>query len=358
MLPLLTLRLRLRVILALVCAAGVALAATPLVMRLAPRLGAMDNPGESRRVHDHPIPRLGGLAIFLGFLVGVLLFSGIDRPVLGILLGSVVIVAVGVADDIRSLPPWVKLVFQCLAAAIAMLYGVRIEILTNPGAAGTISLGALSLPITFLWIVGITNALNLIDGLDGLAAGIAGIGCASMLAIALFLPAATDVSVLLAALGGACLGFLPFNMNPARIFMGDNGALLLGFVLATSSVVGLMKMYTLVTFAMPLLALALPLSDTVFAIIRRLGHGQNPMKADRGHIHHRLLALGLTQKQAVLVLYAFSVILGLAAVVMAANGQIRFWLLIAALLIAVVAWVYIFVELRPRRRKNKKEEEL
>lgn len=222
------------------------------------------------------------------------------------MLGSVIIVVTGAVDDLVSLRPWVKLVLQIAAALVAIRHGVVIRILTNPGdaSAEAIALGALSVPVTLLWIVGMTNALNLIDGLDGLAAGVCGIGCASMLAVSLFLPQATEISVLVAALGGACLGFLPFNINPAKIFMGDSGSLLLGYVLSTASVLGLFKMYTLVAFAVPVLTLALPLTDTVFAVVRRVSRGESPFHADRGHIHHRLLALGLTQKQAVAVLYA------------------------------------------------------
>lgn len=248
MLPALALRLRLRVLLALLAAAAVCLLATPAVRKFACKIGAMDMPGESRRVHDHPIPRLGGLALFAGFLAGVLPFTGIDEPVQGILLGSVIIVVTGAVDDLLSLRPWVKLVLQLIAALVAIRHGVVIRILTNPGnaSAEAIALGALSIPVTLLWIVGMTNALNLIDGLDGLAAGVCGIGCASMLAVSLFLPEATEISVLVAALGGACLGFLPFNINPAKIFMGDSGSLLLGYVLSTASVLGLFKMYTLV----------------------------------------------------------------------------------------------------------------
>ena len=176
MLPALALRLRVRVLLALLAAAAVCLLATPAVRKFACKLGAMDLPGESRRVHDHPIPRLGGLALFAGFLAGVLPFTGIDEPVQGILLGSVIIVVTGAVDDVLSLRPWVKLVLQLAAAFVAIEHGVVIRILTNPSAvsAETIALGALSVPVTLVWIVGMTNALNLIDGLDGLAAGVCG----------------------------------------------------------------------------------------------------------------------------------------------------------------------------------------
>ncbi len=351
MLTSLGLRLRLRVLLALAVSAGVCFAATPAVGRLARRIGAMDRPGESRRVHDHPIPRLGGLAILLGLLAGVALFADLDRGSRGILWGCLAISALGTADDLWDLKPWVKLLGQTFAAFIALSHGVEIHILTNPVhfAGGTLSLGGLSAPVTLLWIVGMTNALNLIDGLDGLAAGVSLISCACMLAVSLFLPEATCVSVLLGALGGACLGFLPYNRNPARIFMGDTGALLLGYVLSTASVLGLFKMYTMATFAMPLLILALPLFDTVFAVTRRLSHGVSPLKPDRGHVHHRLLAMGLSQKQAVAILYAVSAVMGLAAVMLSAGAAARFWLLLLAVAVAAAAWLYV-VTRRPRDR--------
>lgn len=352
----LTLRLRVRVLLALALSAVVCFVATPGVRRLAVRIGAVDKPGDPRRINDHPVPRMGGLAMFLGFIVAVLLFSKLTESIRGILYGSLVIVLLGVADDKWDLNPWIKLAGQCVAAWIAVCHGVEVQILTNPiFAQQGIDLGALSAPVTMLWIVGMTNALNLIDGLDGLAAGVAGISCASILAVSMFIPKVTDVSVLVAALGGACLGFLPYNHNPAKIFMGDTGALLLGYVLSTASVVGLFKMYTIATFAMPLLVLALPLFDTIFAIFRRVCHGKSPIRPDREHIHHRLLAMGLDQKQSVALLYAFSAILGLLAVVLAANSAARFWLLLLAVAIAVAAWIYILYLRHKHRRLTKKD---
>ena len=358
MLSALGLRLRLRVFLALAVSAGVCLAATPAVGRFARRIGALDRPGESRRVHDHPIPRLGGLAILLGLLAGVALFGTQDRGLRGILAGSLVVAALGMADDLWDLKPWIKLLAETLAALIALGHGVEIHILTDPVhfAGEVLSLGVLSAPVTVLWIVGMTNALNLIDGLDGLAAGVSLISCGCMLAVSLFLPETTDMSVLLGALGGACLGFLPYNRNPARIFMGDIGALLLGYVLSTASVLGLFKMYAAVTFAAPLLILALPLTDTLYAVVRRLRRGESPMKADRGHIHHRLLALGLTQKQAVAVLYAVSAVLGLAAVMLTAGGAARFWLLLLAVITAAAAWLYVFTRRPPAQAEKEKAE--
>ena len=334
-------RLRVRVLLTLLTAAGLCLALTPVVRGFARRIGAMDVPDDARRIHDHPIPRLGGLAIYLSFCVAVLVFAPLSLPVQGILFGSVVMVMTGAIDDLVSLRPWVKLILQCVAAAIPVAFGLRIQFLANPTANGEIMLGVLTVPVTVLWIVGVSNALNLIDGVDGLAAGVSGISCASTLAVSLFVPEATDASLLLGALGGACLGFLPFNRNPAKIFMGDSGALLLGYVLATSSVLGLFKSYAIVTLAVPLLTLALPLADTVFAIVRRLHRHQSPMQADREHIHHRLMAMGLSQKQTTLLLWSVSAIFGILAVLLAAQGVSRLWLLLSAALIVVAVWVWL-----------------
>jgi UDP-GlcNAc:undecaprenyl-phosphate GlcNAc-1-phosphate transferase len=221
---------------------------------------------------------MGGLAIFLGFVLSVVLFAQISKPVQGILIGTIVIVITGAVDDVVSLPAWLKLLLQFAAAGIAVAHGVIIEMLMNPIAFSHnegVVLGALAVPITLLWIVGITNSVNLIDGLDGLAVGVSAISSVTILIVSL-LVSEPNVALVLAALTGACLGFMPYNMNPAKIFMGDTGALLLGFVLSTISVVGLFKFYALVTFAVPFLALAVPLSDTVFAFFRRLLRGQNP----------------------------------------------------------------------------------
>ena len=201
-------------------------------------------------------------------------------------------------------------------------------------------LGWLAVPVTILWIVGITNSVNLIDGLDGLAVGVSTIASTTMFVVAL-LVSEGNVALLLAALMGACLGFMPYNLNPAKIFMGDTGALLLGYVLSTVSVVGMFKTYALVTFVVPILALALPLFDTVCAFFRRLLRGQSPMHPDRGHLHHRLIDMGLSQKQAVAILYSLSAILGLCAVVLATDGALRTWLIVVAVVAAIVIGLYI-----------------
>lgn len=334
----LDLDLMIRVLIALVAALVMSFAATPVIKAFAQKVGAMDVPDDARRVHDHPIPRLGGLAIFIGFLLSVVLFADITKQVRGILLGSILIVAVGAIDDLISLKAWVKFLFQIVAAIIAVAHDVVIEVLMNPNvfsSTDTLNLGILAIPVTIIWIVAITNSVNLIDGLDGLAVGVSTISSITMLVIALVVSEG-NVAVILAALAGACIGFMPYNLNPAKIFMGDTGALLLGYVLSTVSIIGLFKFYAVVSFAVPLLALAVPLFDTVFAFFRRLIKGQNPMKPDRGHFHHRLIDMGLNQKQAVAILYSISALLGLAAVVITTSGELKALILIVAFCLAAI----------------------
>lgn len=331
------------VLLALVAALVMSFAATPVIKAFAQRVGAMDVPGDERRVHDHPIPRLGGLAIFIGFLLSVVLFADITKQVRGILLGSILIVAVGAIDDVISLKAWVKFIFQIIAAVIAVAHDVVIQVLMNPNVfsdTDTLNLGIFAIPVTIIWIVAITNSVNLIDGLDGLAVGVSAISSVTMLVLSLVV-ADGNVAVIMAALAGACLGFMPYNLNPAKIFMGDTGALLLGYVLSTVSIIGLFKFYAVVSFAVPFLVLAVPLFDTAFAFFRRLLKGQNPMKPDRGHFHHRLIDMGLNQKQAVAILYSISAILGLAAVVMTTSGEIKALILIIAFCFAAVVGAFI-----------------
>ena len=324
--------------LAVAAAFIISFAATPIVKSFAQRVGAIDVPKDGRRMHNHPIPRLGGLAIFLGFVLTVVLFAKIDMYVQGILLGSVVIVIIGVIDDIVPLPAWLKFIVQILAALIAVYHGVRITVFSNPivwSSTEFLNLGFLTVPITVLWIVTITNSVNLIDGLDGLAAGVSAISSFTMMIIALVVSVEMDnVAILMAALAGASLGFLPFNKNPAKIFMGDTGALLLGYVLATVSIIGLFKLYAVISFVIPFLVVGLPLFDTVFAFCRRILSGKNPMKPDRGHFHHRLIDMGFSQKQAVAIAYAISGILGLAAVVITTKGEIKAIILLVAFLVA------------------------
>ena len=308
----------------------------PMVKSFAYKMGAIDVPKDNRRMHKKPVPRLGGLAIFLGFIVSMLLFVKIDHQMQGILLGASIIVVLGVVDDMSPLRAYFKFCVQIFAALVAVFHGVVIQTLSNPNVFAESpywDLGWLAVPITVLWIVGITNAVNLIDGLDGLACGVSTISAISMLVIAL-LVSEGDVALVMASLVGACLGFLPFNKNPAKMFMGDTGSTFLGYILATISIQGLFKYYAIVSFAVPFLILGLPMFDTRFAIIRRLAHGQNPMAPDRGHIHHRLIDMGLNQKQAVAALYVISSILGLSAVVLTSSGAIKAMLFLMALAVA------------------------
>lgn len=331
----------LNVVLALAAALIISFISTPLAQAFAQKVGAVDVPKDSRRMHHHPIPRLGGLAIFIGFIMSVVLFTEIDTQVRGILLGSVIVVIIGVIDDITPLPAWLKLIFQIVAALVAVFHGIRIEILSNPNPWSVneyINLGVMSIPITVIWIVGITNSVNLIDGLDGLAVGVSAIASLSILVISLVL-GQWNIAILLAALVGACVGFMPYNLNPAKIFMGDTGALLLGYVLATISVSGLLKFYAIISFVVPLLSLGLPIFDTLFAIIRRLLKGQNPMAPDRGHFHHRLIDMGLSQKQAVAILYSISAVLGLSAVLITTSGEMKALVLMFAFCVAIAIGV-------------------
>jgi UDP-GlcNAc:undecaprenyl-phosphate GlcNAc-1-phosphate transferase len=329
--------------LAVAAAFIISFASTPIVKSFAQRVGAIDVPKDGRRMHSQPIPRLGGLAIFLGFILSVVLFAKVSPQVQGILLGSVVIVIIGVIDDIVPLPAWLKFIVQIVAALVAVYHGVKIDIFTNPivwSSTEFLNLGFLSIPITVLWIVTITNSVNLIDGLDGLAAGVSAISSFTMMIIAIVV-SEVNVAIIMAALAGACIGFLPYNKNPAKIFMGDTGALLLGYVLATVSILGLFKLYAIISFAVPFLVVGLPLFDTVFAFSRRILSGRNPMSPDRGHFHHRLIDMGFSQKQAVAIAYAISGILGLSAVVITTNGEIRALILLAAVFVAAVIGVFV-----------------
>jgi len=333
-----------QIIVAVAIALILSFAATPLVKKFAYRVGAIDVPEDSRRVHKQPVPRLGGLAIFIGFLLSVLFFAEITTQVRGMLFGAVIIIVLGVIDDIIQLRAYIKFLVQIVAAFIAVFHGIVIEVFSNPLVFSTIdyvSLGYLSIPITVIWIVGITNSVNLIDGLDGLAVGVSAISSTVMLVIALIV-ADPNVAVIMAALAGACLGFMPYNLNPAKIFMGDTGALLLGYILATVSILGLFKFYAVVSFAAPFLVLALPLVDTAFAFLRRLIKGKNPMSPDRGHFHHRLLDMGLSQKQAVAVLYTISGLLGLIAVVLITSEGLRLLILAIAVLVASIIAFFTF----------------
>lgn len=284
--------------------AGIALllslVVTPGVIKLAFKVGAIDKPN-SRKVHDRVMPRLGGLAIFVAFTIPTFMALGFNKQFIGLLLGGIVILVLGVLDDIKDLSPKVKLAGQLVAALILIGFGAKVDILTNPFGSKPIELGLLSIPVTIFWIVGVTNAVNLVDGLDGLAAGIAAIAAATLGLVAMENdPAITVVAFILV---GAIIGFMRYNFNPARIFMGDSGSLFLGYTLAGLAIMGLAKSATVYSLFIPVLVLGVPILDTLFAIIRRIINDQPIFKADKAHLHHCLLASGLSHRQAVLVIY-------------------------------------------------------
>lgn len=296
---------------------------TPLVRKLAVAAGAVDLPGE-RKIHDRPVPCWGGLGIFIGFAAALITVLRLDilplsqemtGEVTGLLAGGLVILAVGMIDDWMGLPPLAKLAGQILAAVVAVSLGIRVSFVSNP-FGGILPLGDyLSVPLTVIWLVAITNALNLADGLDGLAAGIAAIsaGTVAFISFRQGVPLAGVCSLLL---GVSALGFLPYNWHPARIFMKDAGSMFLGFTLAALATLGLTKSVTTFSLILPILILGVPISDMLLAVIRRLVRGQSILAADQEHIHHRLLSGGLTHSQTVLAICGVTLLLGGSAVLL------------------------------------------
>ena len=326
-------------VLAAICAALF----TPLVRRLAVRLGAVSNPG-GRNVNERSVPRLGGIAIAAAFLVALAALCASEsvvadmvraewRKLAGLLAGALLLTGVGALDDTRRLRALHKLLFQTAAACLAYAAGYHIDAISLP-FIGSLSMGVFALPVTVLWIVGIVNALNLIDGLDGLAAGIAFFAAMTNFVVA-WVSADIFVATVMATMLGAVLGFLVFNFNPARIFMGDSGSYFLGFVLGTTSLVGIaQKTSTAVSILVPILALGVPIFDTLFTMLRRFLERRPIFSPDRGHIHHRLLEMGLTHRRAVLILYAVSLVFTVAAVGVSLG---RAWQAGIAILVASVA---------------------
>ena len=338
---------------AFILALAISFACTPAVRMLAIKIKAVDVPKDNRRMHKVPIPRMGGLAIFAGFLVSVLFFVPLGTEFRSILIGALILVVLGIIDDIVALKPRTKFAGQIIAALIPALSGVSIHGIVNPFVPGQYStLGIFSIPFTVIWIVGITNAVNFIDGLDGLACGVSAIATVTMFIIAVLF-GETYIALMMAALAGACLGFLPYNMNPAKIFMGDTGSMFLGYILATVSIQGLFKFYAVISFAVPFILLGLPIFDTGFAIVRRLLKGQSPLQADRGHVHHRLIDLGFDQKQSVAILYTFSALMGLTAVILARTNESK----LIILAIAVLVCFFLAMSLMSFEKHHRAEEQ-
>jgi len=316
---------------------------TPAVGGMARLLGVVDRP-EGRRLNVNPIPRLGGLAIFFGIFVPALAFLELGRETRGVLLGAAVATMVGAIDDFRVLKPGRKLAGQVVAASIPPFFDVWIDHFTFP-LFGPVTLPALvGIPLTMLWIVAVMNMVNFLDGMDGLAAGVCGIAGATFAVLSLSL-GKTDPAILSAIVAGACLGFLRHNFFPARIFMGDSGALGLGFLLAALSVQGLLKTASTVVLVLPLLVLAVPILDTSFVVARRLKHGQPVSGPDQAHLHFRFLRRGFSQRRAAATMWAWCATLAGAALAtrfipFRAGGEWHLWETVAVAAIAFVALAF------------------
>lgn len=320
-----------------------ALLLTPVVRKLALKIGILDSPGV-RKIHLKPVPTLGGTAIYLAFLIAVLIFLVIAfssslkvnyQGIFGILLSGTLLLIIGIVDDIKGVSAFTKLLFQIVAASIAIYFGVKIEFITNP-LNGIIPLGTLAVPITILWIVGITNAINLVDGLDGLASGIAAISGVTLFIVAL-ITGQPGAAMLMIALAGVSLGFLRYNFNPAKIFLGDSGSLFLGYILATSAVLGVLKSALVIALIVPVLIFGFPIMDTAFAILRRLKRGQHIFEADKRHIHHSLLEAGLSHREAVMAIYFACILLSLGALAMTAINNFVETLIILSVIVIIAA---------------------
>jgi UDP-GlcNAc:undecaprenyl-phosphate GlcNAc-1-phosphate transferase len=348
-------------------ALAIVVALTPAVGGMARLLGVVDEPG-GRRVNRRTVPRLGGIALFLGFVVPALAFLDLGRDARGLLVGAGIATTVGAIDDFRGLRWWEKLAGQVTAAAMPVAFGTWVTRFTFP-LLGIHELPAwIGMPLTVLGIVAIMNMLNFLDGLDGLAAGVAAITGFTFCVIALSLHK-PETALVGAIVFGACLGFLRHNFYPARIFMGDSGALLLGFVLATESVQGLLKTATLATLVLPLLVLAIPILDTSFVVAKRLKYRKPVWLADRTHLHHRFVEIGFSQRRAVVYLYAWCITLAGAALATRflrprPHGVWHLWPTLGAAIVAAaaigasiyIAYLLEIVKLANPRIRRREEE--
>jgi len=330
----------------------------PWAIKFANSKGIIDNPKQDdRRVHKTPTPRVGGIAMVAGVMISILLFYllsffidvEIDRRLVGYVLGAIVIIIMGFVDDIKSLKPLYKFLLQLIAGMIIYVFGISIVGVKIPFIyPQIIDFGIWAFPITLIWVLGITNAVNLIDGLDGLAAGISSIASISLLIIFAIIGAPMEALIITIALVGATVGFLPYNFNPAKTFMGDTGSNFLGYTLATVSIMGMAKGYTILAIVAPLIVCGVPVFDMIFAIIRRLAKHQKLTAPDKGHIHHRLLKHGFSQKQAVLILYGLTSVLGIIAVTLV-TGMTKQGII--CIILAIIIWVigYVYNDLKLKR---------
>lgn len=326
--------------------------ATPYTIKIANKIGAVDVPKDKRRMHTKKMPKFGGPAVILGFLVSIIYLiiimsieGSLDlfteqqygKKILGVFLGIVAIAITGVLDDIKTLKWWQQLLGQVTAAIIVVLFGTQIEHLNIPFLYRVGLNEVFSTILTVLWIVGVTNAINLIDGLDGLSSGISLISCISLLIIFLMNGSPMIATIIVTAMSGALVGFLPYNFSPAKTFIGDTGSNFLGFMLSVVSILGVAKTYTAAVIVLPVIVLGLPIFDVLFAIIRRIAKGKSikaVFEPDKGHLHHRLVQKGFTQKQAVLILYGLSASLGMFAIILFDSG---IWKALSFLLMIIAA---------------------
>lgn len=316
----------------------VALIVTPISIKVAPKIGAMDVPKDERRMHNKAMPRFGGVAIYAGIMVSLAGFAGDDMSIVSIMIGCTLIFVLGLIDDIKNLKPIIKFGGQVICAAVLYAQGIRIEFITNYFGDGSMVFGDIAcFLITVLWIVAITNAVNLIDGLDGLAAGIAAISALCIGYVA-YIHGQYMPTLAMMVIAGAALGFLPYNFHPAKTFMGDGGSQLLGFSIAAFSILGTVKSTTIVVVIIPALVLGLPIFDTLMAIIRRTLRRQSIGTADKEHLHHRIMRAGYGQKRAVMLMYCISGIMGIVAVLYSRGFTVEYigLLAVAAMLIYVL----------------------
>lgn len=341
---------------ALIIGIVVAALTTPLSIRIAHKYGIIDKPKDARRVHKKPIPRFGGMGIFLGSAVAMLIPAGMNDQIKIALLGGLLMYGLGVVDDILDIRPITKFIGQVLIASMVYSTGIRIRFIsnyfgsTNVDSHANVILGAgVAYFLTVLWIVGITNAINLMDGLDGLAAGSTAIMALSLAYIAYIHGArlgAMPVCIALVAIAGGCLGFLPYNFAPARTFMGDGGALYLGYMIAVLSVISPLKRATFIGAIVPIMTLAVPIFDTGMAMLRRTLKHESIMSADKGHLHHHLMAAGFGQRRSVLVIYGIVGIMGMVAVLISRE------LYKDATFLAMIAFLYLSIIMIPKRKKK------
>lgn len=340
----------------LIIAFAVSYLVVPLSIKFAKKYNIMDNPKQdNRRVHKVATPRVGGMAIVAGMIASVFVYylitlftdNAVDKRYFGYILGGIIIVGMGFVDDMKNLRPLYKFLFQLLAGMVIYVFGISIAGIKIPFIyPEMIDFGIWSFPITLLWVLGITNAVNLIDGLDGLAAGISAIASVSLLMIFAINGAPMEAIIIAIALVGSTLAFLPYNFNPAKTFMGDTGSNFLGYTLATISIMGMAKGYTVLAIVAPLIVVGVPVFDMIFAVVRRLAHHQKITTPDKGHIHHRLLKHGFSQKQAVLILYTLTSILGIIAVTLVSGKVIQG---VLCVIIVLLIW-YIVSNIKSRKR--------